>query len=83
MIVVKIELWNKGKEDDKRVLGLMNIVNDLTGTPDKGNYICRIYEKGGKGEKFREARIVGYPRLRDIWFLIFRAMRGFKEKGLI
>lgn len=49
MLRVIIEDWPYGREQDKTVLGHMDIINDGTGTLAVGNYYVRL---GGDGHDF-------------------------------
>lgn len=42
MLVVKIEIWPFGNKHKARTLGEMHIVNDGTGTGERGNYRADI-----------------------------------------
>lgn len=61
MIRITVELLPRGSAKDKKVLGVMNICNDATGTPTRGNYKARIFRRNSD-EVWKEGRVVGFPR---------------------
>jgi hypothetical protein len=78
MIVVRMELWVKGREDLKRDLGMMVIGNDRTGDQEHGNYNVRIgkspvfsprnaarhpVELFLRSRVWRSGRVEGFPRV--------------------
>ena len=69
MIVVKIELWQFGFEERKKELGRAVIVNDGTGTHQKGNYLIKFYDRNARC--FRSTNLENWPRLTNsIWKLM-------------
>lgn len=43
MLVVKLELWPFGREDQKETLGEIKVWNDGTGSTTRGNYEGYVY----------------------------------------
>lgn len=81
MIVVKVELWPFGDEDAKRVLGTTIIVNDGTGTKEKGNYDTVLadgpihpHDLFEMREQYRHERIEDWPRSESFWNLVADAL---------
>ena len=80
MIVISVELWSKGYESRKIILGKMKIVNDLTGTLTRGNYKTWIYGKKSKFIWF--GRIQNWPRKqKHVWDLITEILIRARKKG--
>ena len=86
MIVVKIELWPLGNEDEKREIGRTYISN-VGGTPTRGDYKVRVCRKGQfeydprkalEGRGFtRTGEVSNYPRKSyNVWRLILRALQS-------
>lgn len=74
MIRVTVELLPFGFEENKQLLGVAEITNDVTGTPDRGNYHYRIWGKRG-GKIIRQGVILAFPRRRLLaWDLLFRVL---------
>jgi hypothetical protein len=60
---VTIEIVPHGVESAKRKLASIEIINDLTGTPNMGNYLIRAEgEREGEWRKFFKGKIIGVPR---------------------
>jgi hypothetical protein len=59
MINVVLELWPFGLPKNKKRLGRIKIAN-VGGTPDRGNYLIRIYNK--EGTEVRTTRVFNFPR---------------------
>ncbi len=82
MIVVRIELWPGGKESAKKTIGEITIVNDLTGTGEKGNYRCVLGHAGryrGMPGNWKEGRIVGHLRKLSPYHLLLTALKSTLE----
>lgn len=76
MLVVKIELWPGGVEEEAQPLGMMQIINDGTGSYGRGNYDTRILKWDSTGS-WKEGRVEGFPRAKfSPWDLAFRALRS-------
>lgn len=76
MILVKIELHSAvtGKMTE---LGRLKIVNDGTGTKDRGNY--NVTKIGKNGRVLSGARVEDHPRLsRSIFNLIRKALEALR-----
>lgn len=68
MIVVKVELHSAitGKVTE---LGTAHICNDGTGSNSRGNYVMRLFGKGGTPMK--TATLSNWPRLsKHVWALV-------------
>lgn len=91
MIVVKIELWKHGNENNKVELGRMYLANNMTGTKTHGNYNAATTRKGeerppwslGKvSQPTRVGEVVGYPRKsKSPWVLVQMALAALFPKG--
>lgn len=67
MIEVTVNLLPQGIKDKKRLLGIMNIINNGTGTQEIGNYDAYIIHEG-KGNMYE---VRGFLRQKnDVWDLI-------------
>ena len=87
MIVVKIELWPLGSENNKREIGRTYIANTGDGTLERGNYQVAVCRRGSdKCPKpinpngpapTRVGAVSDYPRQAySAWRLIARAIRS-------
>lgn len=77
MLRVTIEIVPYGQEADKRVLDVLVIGNDGTGTEHVGNYRYEFGSDHKKGE------IKAFPRAKGFWSLICRILKQEnKEIGL-
>lgn len=83
MLVIKIELWPHGQEDQAQTLGLARIFNDGTGTRTIGNYVFEMFRRNAKfptGDSrpqtvLKRGVVRGFPRLREsCWKLLFLGM---------
>ena len=78
MLVVKIELWPYGNENEKEELGRMEIINDGSGTLRRGNYDVRVCRKDNYDKYVREGRVEGYARKSySVWELVKRSLNNF------
>jgi hypothetical protein len=59
VLIVRIELLPNGNERKRRVLGTLQIANDLTGTLERGNY---EFLAAGAGVKRQAGRVDGFER---------------------
>jgi hypothetical protein len=74
MIKITIEIWKQGNPLDKSLLGVIDIINDGTGTKTKGNY---SYSLISKGRKFRKGRIVHFERKKkNVFFLLYEILKN-------
>lgn len=89
MIHVTIERWPSGREENKKTLGVINIVNDGTGASHRGNYIAKIFRSSkslGSLEqvKWTEVHVYGFPcRVLSAYDLLLRVLamaQGKKNK---
>lgn len=72
MLVIRVEVWPKGKEAHKKLLGQAVISNDRTGSEELGNYDA---EFRGDGKTLR-AKVAGFPRTMRFWSLICVALNN-------
>ena len=81
MIRITCELWPGGDEKRKSLLGEMSIINDCTGTRERGNYRIRL--RRGRG-KMRCTEVFNFPRKTSSVFQLLRwALNALhKEKNL-
>jgi hypothetical protein len=66
MIVVKVELWPHGLEDEKAEIGEILIKNNLSGTPMRGNYDYELLW----GKQSKSGCIVGHKREQHVFILL-------------
>jgi len=79
MLVVKIEIWPLGHEDQAEEIGRMLIHNrgDHKNRPRRGNYGVRLMRKGAARTVQRTAEVLDYPRLSyPVWKLVRRALEA-------
>ena len=75
MIRIEIYIWPFGFENKKKLLHVMNIANDGTGSKESGNYKFTAFRKGTKSSIWREGKIEKFPRLRlNSWHLLARIL---------
>jgi len=81
MIVIKVELWSGGSEENAEEIGRTYITNDGTGSISRGNYDVEVCRRGTKekpsqgGRGTREGRVENFPRKSySIWRLVVRAL---------
>lgn len=76
MLVIKVELWPLGVEEEAQPMGTMTITNDRTGGHGKGNYDIKIYKWEDKGI-WKKGRIEDFPRVKlGPWDLLYRALKS-------
>jgi len=79
MIVVKIEIWPHGDQQQARLIGSAVIVNDGTGTPEKGNYEIGLSHSGKyygvKKGLYKKATLTGHLRTLSSYHLVMRALQ--------
>lgn len=68
MIRVTVELVPFGREDEKKTIGTMVIINDATGSKEMGNY--KFYVLNEKKKDIYSGVYKGFPRALRIWRLI-------------
>ena len=82
MLVIKVELWPGGDPGKAELVGGATVVNDGTGTWDRGNYDI---EFSGERDKLtdhtaiKRVRVEGFPRLELGAFELLR--RAFAKLG--
>lgn len=77
MIVVKIELWPRGNEDNKRQIGEIRTANDATGTNSRGNYDGMLFTKHRNPRVWKRGRVVDFPRQRmNVYDLLLQILRS-------
>lgn len=78
MIRVTVELVSAISPSRSRVLGVAEISNDATGTPEIGNYNVRLSKWAPKtAETWKRGRVIGFRRrVRGPWDLLFLALRN-------
>lgn len=82
MLVIKVELWPRGSEEEKEEIGRTYVTNDGSGTLDRGNYDVHVCRKDNPrrptdedANATREGRVEDYPRKSySVWRLILRAL---------
>ncbi len=75
MIRVTIELWPRGDAARRKHLGTIDIANDGTGTPERGNYKVRLAGFKGAESTWRAGAVQGFPRRsRGPYDLLLRAL---------
>lgn len=77
MLVVKVELWPHGSEEQAVVIGRMEVSNDATGTGETGNYGVHLW---AKNTGF--TRVQGYKRSNCVWNLVLQALQTFDMKNV-
>lgn len=77
MLVVTIEIWPLGNEENKRHLGTAKIWNTGTGTMTRGNYKATLSQIKRPNCVWRSGNVKDFPRKRlGAWDLMFRALRN-------
>ncbi|KKL45175.1 hypothetical protein LCGC14_2358270 [marine sediment metagenome] len=84
MIRITCELWPGGDERRKRLLGVVSISNDGTGTYARGNYRIMLRRGTPATGKLRCTEVFDFPRkTRSVFQLLRWALnRLHKEKNL-
>lgn len=81
MIVVRIELWPKGRQVNVRELGRVHITNTGQGTEHRGDYLARLFRRSGK--VWRDSEVRDFPRKSlgpyDLLFRALLAARGHRH----
>jgi len=71
MIVVSIDMWPGGDEEEKYPLGKVLIVNQANHHehPRKSNYVAQFFDKNGRS--FKSKTLDSWPRLaKSIWMMM-------------
>lgn len=82
MIKVTVELDKHGKGEEKKVIGLIIIANDGTGTVEEGNYAYALSHAGKHMTKkgvFKSGKIKGFKRSLSPYRLLYRILKDAKE----
>jgi hypothetical protein len=81
--MLRIEIWMVplGNEAQKRLLGQLKIVNDGTGTHERGNYTLAL----ATGRRiWRKGVITNYDRItRPIWDIVHTSLDVLKVRGML
>lgn len=79
MIVIRIEMWPRGRPERKYHLGTAVLTNDGTGTGHVGHYKFQIGRRGVediRARPWRTGEVKNFPRQRlGVWDLLFRALK--------
>jgi len=76
VLVVKVEL-HSARTGAITEIGRMVIVNDGTGTQERGNYNVGVLRKGSQSKVQHETRVENYPRLSySVWELVRRGLNS-------
>ena len=79
MLRVTVELLS-ARDGSRKVLGVAEICNDGTGTPQRGNYLAKFSRRGGHGV-WKRVELANFPRQRLLaWDLLFCCLKGICEK---
>ncbi len=79
MLVIKIELWPRGYEENKVELHRAKLWNDATGTKSIGNYKAEFYGKDGR--LYKKSELKGFKRLTTgAWKLLYLMLKNCFEK---
>lgn len=62
MIVIRIELWPDGEEENKRHLGTGIIINTGGGTRRRSNYAYMLSQRNNPSKAWREGQLLNWPR---------------------
>jgi hypothetical protein len=80
MIVVKIEVWPHGDRQQARLIGSCVIVNNETGSAEKGNYEVGLSHSGiyyGKRKGlWKKGTLTGHLRSLSPYHLVMRAIQS-------
>lgn len=78
MIRVTIELLPHGKQEGKRVLGVLDIANDGSGTDEIGNYDGELHAEYTQPGEPRKGRVLSFNRKRQsAWTLVGMFLKKF------
>lgn len=79
MIVIRIEMWPRGRPERKYLLGQATITNDGTGTGNLGHYKFNIGRRGIDdiyARPWKTGAVKNFPRQRlNVWHLLLRALK--------
>lgn len=77
MLVVKIELWPQGRENEAHQIGELKIANDGSGTQERGNYDVALAHAGdfwGKPGDYKTGRVEAHLRRLSPYHLLLAAL---------
>lgn len=77
MLVVRLFLWPGGDESQARELGRINIANDGSGDPERGNYDVELLHSGsywGQPGAWKKGRVLNYLRELSPYHLVLAAL---------
>lgn len=84
MILVKIELVSAIHPSRSRELGRIKIVNDGSGTSNRGNYIAQLMRRGTTDKVLKTTVIQNYPRnAYSVWELVRRILQAILKGDFI
>lgn len=79
MLRITIELLPHGLEENKKILGIAEIINDLTGDEESGNYKVKIWnlnDKTGRLQLWKKGSVKNFLRQKlTVWHLLSRALQ--------
>lgn len=76
MIKVSVELWPYGRSDEAESLGIALILNDGTGSDQRGNYeaVFTTHREGAPAPTTRRVLVRDFDRTKDAWHLLHAAL---------
>lgn len=74
MLRVTVEIVPHGVEADKRVIGVLEIANDGTGTASDGCYFVKSFITEGTPDREKLPRRIKHKRALGFWPLIARCL---------
>ncbi|MEM6836298.1 MAG: hypothetical protein AAF609_05535 [Cyanobacteria bacterium P01_C01_bin.120] len=75
---MKLEVWPGGDQSRAYTVGEARIINDLTGTPQHGNYDVQLMHSGKYVQRqgvWRQGRVVRHLRKLSPYHLVQRALK--------
>jgi hypothetical protein len=86
MIVCRLEVWPHGEHLRAETVGVVEIVNDGTGSSESGHYNVNIYSPPEPGERstvWKHGRVENFPRLEAGYYeLLFQSLQACLTKSL-
>ena len=79
MIVVRIELWPYGRQENAKLLGVCSISNDGSGDEQFGNYNVELSHAGKHIQKratWKRGTVKCYKRALSPYHLVYEAIRA-------
>ncbi len=75
MLVIKAYIWPYGDKSKEKHLYTINIGNDGTGTPTRGNYRAALSRKGAKSV-WKSCEVKNFPRKKlGVYDLLYRVLK--------